>query len=64
MQEIKVTEEEMKALAQFADSEGQVKQRGIVKTLEQHKVASTVCDSQFEKSKTIDFDGAFRGKPN
>ena len=40
MQEIKVTEDEMKALAQFADSEGQVKQRATVKTLEQHKVAS------------------------
>ena len=37
MQDIKVPEEEMKKLAQFADSEGQVKQRRIVKTLQQHK---------------------------
>ena len=38
MQEIKVTEDEMKALAKFADSEGQVKQRATGKTLQQHKV--------------------------
>lgn len=38
MQDIKVPEEEMKKLSQFADSEGQVKQRRIVKTLQQHKV--------------------------
>ena len=44
MQEIKVTEEEMKALAQFADSEGQVSKTKpeTVKTLQQHKFAS-VC---------------------
>ena len=40
MQDIKVTEDEMKALAQFADSDGQVKQRATVKTLQQRKVAS------------------------
>ena len=40
MQDIKVTEDEMKALAQFADSDGQVIQRATVKTLQQHKVAS------------------------